>query len=141
MYACNANLQPDPYDYFRVLHWQAWARGLKGYGFYYSTRPMRTPRDNSYSPFYFGTDGPVPSRGWQAFWRGTRDWTYLAELRDRAKAARENGRQKDADEAEAVLKQAVAEVTGAPKDTALADHWREKMLDQLVKLAMPAPAD
>ena len=141
VYRCAPLMQMEPYGYLRVTHWQAWAWGYKGYGFYYSTRYMYSPRDNVYSPFYFGTDGPVPSRGWQAFWRGTRDWTYLAELRDRAKAAREDGRQKDADEAEAVLKEAVAEVTGAPDNAALADQWRERILDQLVKLAARVPAD
>ena len=140
-YRCRPIMQMEPYGYFRVSHWQTWAWGYNGFGFFYSARRMYSPRDNVYSPFYFGADGPLPSRGWQAFWRGTRDWTYLAELRDRIKAARQEGRQEDANEAEAVLEEAVAKVTGAPDNAALADRWRERLLDQLVKLAAHAPAD
>lgn len=123
-----------PYSYYRMQPWVTWAKGYKGFGFYWDMYNQLSPRDNVYSPYVFGSDGPVPSRGWQAFWRGTRDWTYLAVLQERIAAARTAGRNQDADVAQQTLTQAVAAVSAAKDDTALADLWRERILEQLTQL-------
>jgi hypothetical protein len=114
--------------------WVTWAKGYTGFGFYWTMANMDSPRDNVYAPYTYGSDGPVPSRGWQAFWRGTRDWTTLAALRDAIEAAREAGQAEKAAGAEEVLKQAVADVAGHPDDATRADDWRRQLLDQLLAL-------
>jgi hypothetical protein len=124
-----------PYSYYRMQPWITWAKGYKGFGFYWDMYHQLSPRDGVYAHYHFGADGPVPSRGWQAFWRGTRDWTYLAVLQERIAAARGARRDREAETAEQTLTQAVTAVSGATEDTALADLWRERLLEQLVLLS------
>jgi hypothetical protein len=134
-YQCSGSLGTlQPYSYYRMESWVTWAKGYTGFGFYWTMANMDSPRDNVYAPYTYGSDGPVPSRGWQAFWRGTRDWTTLAALRDAIEAAREAGQAEKAAGAEEVLKQAVADVAGHPDDATRADDWRRQLLDQLLAL-------
>lgn len=134
-YQCAGSLGTlQPYPYYRVQPWVTWAKGYKGFGFYWSMAGLDSPRDNVYAPYTYGSEGPVPTRGWQAFWRSTRDWTYLAVLQERIAAARAAGRDQDAAAAEQTLTEAVAAVSGAKDDTTLADLWRERLLEQLMRL-------
>ncbi len=135
-YQCAGSLKTLlPHSYYRVQPWVTWAKGYKGFGFYWSMADLDSPRDNVYAPYTYGSDGPVPTRGWQAFWRGTRDWTYLAVLQERIAAARAAGRDQDAAAAEKTLTEAVAAVSGAKDDTTLADLWRERLLEHLARLS------
>jgi len=135
-YVCLGTLEKlHPYSYYRLLPWQTWRRGYSGFGFTYSMRGTDSVRGNMYSHYYFGAEGPVPSRGWQGFWRGTRDWAYLHTLRGAISQARQAGKTEQANAAEQIMEQAVAEVAANPDDTSRADKWREEILDQLVALA------
>ena len=135
-YVCEGSLEVlEPYQYYRLLPWKTWHKGYAGFGFYWTMQKMPTPRGNFYSPFYYGNAGPVPTRGWQAFRRGTRDWTILHALRTAIRKARGQGHKDAATGAEAVLRQAVQGVLGHPGDEAQAEQWRTRILDQLLKLA------
>ena len=136
-YVCEGTLENlDPYRYYRMLPWKTWSKGYNGFGFYWATYGVefQSPRQNQYSHYYFGTEGPIPSRGWQAFWRGTRDWTYLHTLRAAIARAQEQGATGAAKRAQEVIDQAVRDVLATPDDTDLADQWRLRMLDQLQTL-------
>jgi hypothetical protein len=132
-YQCSGSLGTlQPYSYYRMEPWVTWAKGYKGFGFCWTMANLDSPRSNVYSPYTYGSDGPVPSRGWQAFWRGTRDWTTLAALRDAIQAAREAGQAEKTAAAEQVLQQAAAEVVTHPQDATRADRWRQQLLDQML---------
>jgi len=134
-YRCSGSLGTVlPYSYYRMQPWVTWAKGYSGFGFYWDMYDQLSPRDGVYAHYYFGADGPVPTRGWQAFWRGTRDWTYLAVLRERIAAARAAGRDQDADAAQQTMTQSVAGVNAAEDETTVADLWRERILEQLARL-------
>jgi hypothetical protein len=94
---------------------------------------MHSPRQNRYSPYYIGTDGPVPSRGWQAFRRGTRDWTYLHLLRNAAEQAEKAGNTDAADKARATIEQAVTVMTADTVNGDVAVAERTKLLDALIE--------
>ena len=136
-YRCSGLIMnEDPYDYYRLTPWKTWAKGFSGFGFTWCTYGIDkgSPRQLLESQFYYGTNGPIPSRGWQAFWRGTRDWTYLHVLREAIKRARENNRVKEADESEKLLNGAVKQVLEKASSKTEADRWRVRLLDQITAL-------
>jgi len=133
-YVCSGTLETlHPFTYYLMLPWKTWAKGYTGFGFFWTMANMHSPRQNRFSPYYIGTDGPVPSRGWQAFRRGTRDWTYLHQLRQVAEKVEENGDAQAAVVLRRTIRQAVGAVLddGADEDAALTQ--RRELLDALVQ--------
>ena len=139
IYECKGSLEKlHPYSYYRLLAWKTWAKGYSGFGFTWGTYciEFKSPRSNEYSHFYYGRGGPVPSRGWQGFWRGTRDWTCLHTLRRAIAAARRAGKDEAAAAAEDLLRQATTDVVTHPDDPALADTWRVRLLERIRDLEL-----
>jgi hypothetical protein len=136
-YVCDGTLESlEPYAYYRLLPWKTWSKGYSGFGFYWDMDNIEksSPRDNMYSHWYFGASGPVPSRGWQAFWRGGRDWTTMHVLRAAIEAAKARGATEQAEQAQRVLSDAVENVLTHKDDLTRADTWRLRMLEAIHSL-------
>jgi hypothetical protein len=133
-YRCAGTLEVlHPIDYYLTLPWKTWGKGYTGFGFFWTMSSMHSPRQNRYSPYYIGTDGPVPSRGWQAFWRGTRDWTYLHLLREAADQAEKAGNTEAAAKARKTMEQAVTSMTAETANADVAVARRIELLDALIE--------
>ena len=106
---------PRPYGNFfidfaaiehRILFWQAWALGIKGFHYWDTTHiePGRdpwlsqldqTPANGNGSLVYPGPGGPVDSIRWEAIRDGIEDYDYLVVLSDRLRRLKEHGGRKD----------------------------------------------
>ncbi len=90
----------DPYDYYRLMCWRAFARGQSGAGFWVYHDGVKwkdgpTPWDDTLNPrgyygvIYSGQSSPfgrlqeniVPSRRWEAWREGVEDYEYLYQIK------------------------------------------------------------
>ena len=99
-YECLDNVKHrSPLGYYRGQSWLAWARGLKGIGFWtYCTSqfdPWLNKGEAEYMLIYPGKD-IVPSKRWHAVRDGKEDHAVLSLLKERAAAAEKAGRAPEA---------------------------------------------
>ena len=91
VYVCSGDSKRlDTIGYYRALGWQSFARQLTGWGYFahmwwgelpWESSNTTNKRLATYSTVYPGTNGPVPSRRWEAFWKGHEDFRALHLLR------------------------------------------------------------
>lgn len=84
----------SPLGYYRHQAWLAWTLGLNGMGFWtYCTSPDNpwTPTKDEYLLVYPGSDGPIPSKRWEACRDGVEDYEALWLARKAVEAAAARG--------------------------------------------------
>ncbi len=139
-YGCSGSLEyTHPYRYYRLMAWQAWSNGLKGYGIYMSMNEEQFerlgPKAASYTPLFFGKDGPVYGKGAKAFEQGGRDWSLFVTAEELARQAEGRGRTDDAKALRMLLAASVHNVLADEEDARLADAARTDLLLQAAKLS------
>jgi hypothetical protein len=114
-----------PLGYYRALGWFAWRFKLEGYGFWcYKANDAWWPLETTdYSVVYQNEGSVTPSRRWEATRDGTEDFRTLCALRDAAKRIRAQGRNDEADRAEALMDEAQEQLIG----------WQAKNIDEITR--------
>ncbi len=120
----------SPYTKFRVKFWRAWRYKLDGCT-YWKHQGDRV--GTAYYPMVEG-DPPVTSRRYEAWFSGWQDYQLLEQMADVCR-----GGSAMAEEAYALLNEAVEQVCDHPTDVTLADHYRRKMLALLDDVAAAQP--
>ncbi|MBD1386235.1 discoidin domain-containing protein [Mucilaginibacter rigui] len=120
----------SPYQYYRLMAWNAFAKGLKGIGFWNyadigsdrSTNLISAPFKNvgnDFAVIYNSPDnGIITSRRWEAFKLGIEDYRIISTY------SKKFGVQK--------TKDLVLSVTSAPSSLNKADEVRNRMIKELV---------
>jgi outer membrane protein assembly factor BamB len=114
-----------PLGYYRGYAWQAWHFGTQGAGFWcYQYYDIYWPLEQTHwSVVYQTNDEVVPSRRWEAVRDGQEDYRLFHALRTEIQSARAAGKAQAADEAQALLDQAVADVVG----------WQVYTIDEITR--------
>ena len=104
-----------PLGHYRAFAWWAWMFGCKGAGYwvYRDSDIWWTRSGIDYGAVYPGPNGTVvPSRRWEASRDGGEDYRALYLLREAIAKARAEGKQAEADKAQAVMDEAVQATVG-----------------------------
>lgn len=114
LYVCSGDSKRlDPVGYYRSLAWQSFRHGLTGWGYFahmwwgeipWESANTKNERLATFSTVYPGLHGPVPSRRWEAFWKGHEDFRALHLLGRLVSEAEKSG--KDTSSAKLVLEEA-----------------------------------
>lgn len=138
VYQCEGGLQlmgKDLYTYYRVYGWELLQRGYSGTGMWtYSAQApaWNDPREGCLLIFKHPQLGLVHSRRYEMFREGVDDYRYVAALR---RAAEKQGGDAAA-QAEALIKQAVQDITANRQDQQRCETWRGRIARQI--LSMPS---
>ena len=119
-YSCHRGQKRlPPLQYYRHLGWKAWHRRLQGCTYFLLfSRPGQAwddfdSRDGDSCTAYWGREGPIPSRRWEAFRDGLEDYCYLWLLDRVASAARPS---RAAAQAKQLLRTVAPEVLAETRD-------------------------
>lgn len=138
-YECDTSMpamkRVELYDYYRVYAWDMLDQGIVGTGVwtYYSV-----PHDRPWGEDFQGCQliylhperGLIHSRRYEMFREGADDYRYVAALR----AAAENKGGEATEQAEALIKQAVEDITANRNDGSRAEAWRLRIGEQVQAL-------
>jgi hypothetical protein len=141
-YACSTNLRENPYRYYRLHPWKAFARNLDGMGLYeymdspdgkYGARSWKiAPRG---AVAYRNFDEPIPSVRFECFREGIDDIKYLAKLSSLIQLAREKGLNNGLiQEAEIYLNTEPQKVVAQSYNPAYADEVREQVANYIIQI-------
>lgn len=90
----------DPYSYYRLQAWTAWAMNANGIGFWSVGDSGRNPSHGSwnnglnplhYSPLFLDDTSVIPGKPMEGIREGISDYQYLVMLRDAISAAEKKG--------------------------------------------------
>ncbi len=124
----------NPYAYYRVYGWDLVKYGMTGAGLWtycaQGTNPWENPNGGMILIFKHPTKKEVVhSRRYEMFREGIDDYRYVAKLREVAKT---KGPQAEA-EAEALIRNALADITSDVSDTTRCETWRLRIADEILK--------
>lgn len=133
------------YSVYRLRPWSAFRMGIQGYGFWaynvWKGDPWTTEGKTStqliteaFSVVYSGVE-PVPSIRWEGLREGMNDIKYISLLKEKIEYAKSRGMIEIAGEAEKLLENALKNVTEKRSDFNLADNYREKIAEMIVRLS------
>jgi len=152
-YQCSGPVKTyDPYYYHRLQHWYAFKYGAVGSGFWAyadaagtgtAWNELRAPR-NAYTPVYIDETSVTDGKHFEAVREGLEDYELLKMLRDHAHALAAEGKVERAQQARAVLQQAIDDVCGEgyepgkipwfiDKDRTRADAARARLYEALMR--------
>ncbi|MBC2722393.1 MAG: DUF4091 domain-containing protein [Desulfosporosinus sp.] len=137
----------DPYFYYRLMSWDAFARGQTGVGFWIYIGYQKQQWNDGplaarcYDVIYGQASSPVntsgekiiPSRRWEAWREGIEDYEYLVQLKRAIEEVRKRD-EKAADQAEAVLVSQVKRVVTNREDADLVYEARKTISKTLLEL-------
>lgn len=114
-----------PLGHYRAFAWMAWNFGCEGVGYwlYHGEDNWWTFVNPDYSAVYQTNGRTTPSRRWEADRDGVEDYRALFLLREAAGKARADGRQAEADKAQALMEEAVRELVG----------WQMANIDEITR--------
>jgi len=143
----------DPYTYYRLMPWRAFARGQTGAGFWVyhdglGYKNVAVPWDETLKPFgYYGVvygaqtspigklqENIVPSRRWEAWREGVEDYQYLYELQQAIRRLRVE-KPAAADEAAKLLETQVQRVLREKDNCAIVYEARRAISEMLLRLS------
>ncbi|HNT87077.1 MAG TPA: DUF4091 domain-containing protein, partial [Candidatus Hydrogenedentes bacterium] len=103
-----------PLGYYRAFAWLAWLYQLDGAGFwvYKYADPFWPLESTNWAVVYPTNDAVVPSRRWEAVRDGQEDYRLLYVLRDEIARVRAAGHGAAADDAQALIDEAVERIAG-----------------------------
>jgi len=133
------------YSVYRLRPWSAFRMGIQGYGFWaynvWKGDPWTTEGKTStqliteaFSVVYSGVE-PVPSIRWEGLREGMNDIKYISLLKEKIEYAKSRGMIEIAGEAEKLLENALKDVTEKRSNFNLADNYREKIAEMIVRLS------
>ena len=101
-----------PLGYYRANGWLSWMLGLDGSGFWvYRDHDLFWPVEiDHHGAVYRVADGVVPSRRWEASRDGVEDYRALYVLQSEIEKAAAAGREAEAEQARALMKEAIDRV-------------------------------
>ncbi len=137
----------DPYSYYRLMSWDAFARGQTGVGFWiYISRDKQHWDDGTlprghYDVVYGQANSPVnthgekiiPSKRWEAWREGIEDYEYLVQLQNMIKQLCKSDAEA-AEKAETVLTTQVKRVISSRENVNMVYQARKKIVQTLLKL-------
>lgn len=137
----------DPYSYYRLMSWDAFARGQTGAGFwiyisYHKQQWNDGPLARGYYDVIYGQAGSpvdtsgekiIPSKRWEAWREGIEDYEYLVQLKRAIEEVRKRD-EKAAEQAETVLVSQVKRVVTDREDTDLVYDARKTISKTLLEL-------
>ncbi|MDK1030178.1 MAG: hypothetical protein QGD96_12750, partial [Anaerolineae bacterium] len=137
----------DPYSFYRLMSWDAFARGQTGVGFWiYISRDKQQWNDGPlargyYDVIYGQANSPVdtsgekiiPSRRWESWREGIEDYEYLVQLKRAIEEVRKSD-EKAAEQAESVLVSQVQRVVTNREDADLVYEARKTISKTLLEL-------
>ncbi|MBE0536466.1 MAG: DUF4091 domain-containing protein [Phycisphaerae bacterium] len=137
----------DPYSYYRLMSWDAFASGQTGVGFWiYVSRDKQQWNDGplakgyydvvygqANSPVHTGGEKIIPSRRWESWREGIEDYEYLCQLKLEIEKVRKSD-EGAANRAEAVLFSHVKRVVTNREDADLVYEAREMINKILLEL-------
>ncbi|HRK35209.1 MAG TPA: PQQ-binding-like beta-propeller repeat protein [Candidatus Hydrogenedentes bacterium] len=114
-----------PLGYYRTYAWLAWHFGTEGAGYWvYRGEDTWWPvQGGDWSAVYQTNEFVVPSRRWQADRDGVEDYRAFHLLREEARRVRAAGHVRQAEEAEALISEAIAKVVG----------WQIGVIDEITR--------
>jgi hypothetical protein len=138
-YSCSGSFEyTNPYRYYRLLPWQAWANGLEGYGIFMtfdeSAYENLGAKAAYFSPLFLGKQGPVFGKGARAFQQGGRDWCLFATARGLARELRDGGAAEEADQLQGHLDKCVRQGLSQESDATVADAARTELLHEVSRI-------
>jgi len=122
-----------PLGHYRAFAWLAWYFGLEGAGYWvYNSGDVWWPlADCDYNAVYPANEDVVPSRRWEADRDGVEDYRALYVLRDEIAKARAAGQTEAADQAQALMDEAVEAVIG----------WHVRNIDEITRMTRDYEVD
>lgn len=123
----------SPMSRYRLMGWKAWHRKLQGCTYWNLFGRFGSEWDDFDGKYpdpgtvYWGRDGLITSRRWEAFREGLEDYCYLYLLDDALKES------SDA-QATDLLRSAPPDVLGNPEDAAKLYRWRRQIAERILAL-------
>ena len=123
----------SPTSRYRLMGWKAWHRKLQGCTYWNIFGRVDSEWDDFDGRYpdpgtvYWGRNGLITSRRWEAFREGLEDYCYLYLL-DAALKGRNDAK------ALALLRSAPPDVLGNPEDAAKLHRWRRQIAERIMIL-------